>query len=796
MEPSVRNVACLHNDASDETEKVCEWCRSIINYQPNKGWNIHLLPSEHEQTIALFGGPKIPSQQRWRNLLRNLQHSRYIGWAQLEHRSTDPIDILPCSEEEWVGLADTVREGNALSVEQELWLQQGVTFVDGSVLRQFQDTWFLNDVSLRSLSREVVMPVLADRKKRCGWNIPGILLGLNACAPMNNEVFGAEVPLFQQHRIRHPMIRSHYRPLASMLVWLSSQLQLDRTVRETPESHLPMMAWAHDIQRRLFMEQQNNLFDVFSNALAHHPPGLFEAYQMPWMLAWQSLEDTNRHPRTMNWAVQPTTRRLNFRVRSRNGKTRLIRVPSKPDAWALMISLALSPLNSEAGKLLLALQHNWSVPYLEPTPPSGPLLKSLEFCHQIMNGLHENVHLERATALVFGQLGHAYEIKVGRGQHGAPYSIKHVNGLNGDQKSTICIHSGHYVHNVPLGDTMGGVLLSMVNDVKAAENIQSLEEILLSSPPFGFPSEPKQPWLATLNQGALRDIRRWHGAYDENHWFREAQQLPVSDERNEDLHGSMPGFMRWRNRRRFGGRIQRGNAHWHDRFKASFDASGTFPYGEFVAEWRTTVREFVPSNNEFQGEFFGRRMERMMRRYHQVMPHRRGDDLHEQGDVRDGERRWCEVFARVWEVLMMQPLGSYIHVPRRQGNVLSVEHTGLRVTLRNALERTFVGQIARLLGYVTNGENETHRTYIRRDHPRPDARLRLTDLLRTTQERQGIRGAPPRWWNYVDVCAPPHEMGDVRWELQVDLTDNPRRHLEGHNINAQNLDWGLRNYIG
>ena len=70
-------------------------------------------------------------------------------------------------------MAETVREGNALSVEQELWLQQGVTFVGGSVLRQFQDTWFLNDVSLRALSREVVLPVLADRKKRCGWNIPG-----------------------------------------------------------------------------------------------------------------------------------------------------------------------------------------------------------------------------------------------------------------------------------------------------------------------------------------------------------------------------------------------------------------------------------------------------------------------------------------------------------------------------------------------------------------------------------------------------------------------------------------------
>ncbi len=45
------------------------------------------------------------------------------------------------------------------------------------------------------------------------------------------------------------------------------------------------------------------------------------------------------------------------------------------------------------------------------------------------------------------------------------------------------------------------------------------------------------------------------------------------------------------------------------------------------------------------------------------MPHRRGDDLHEEGDVRDGERRWCEVFARVWEVLVHQPLGAHFRLP-------------------------------------------------------------------------------------------------------------------------------------
>ena len=791
MQQSVRDIACIHNEATEEAETTCEWCRSIINYEPNKGWNVHLTASEHERAIALFGGSSLTSRQRWRNLQSNLRDSPHVQWARLKSPTLDPIEALPCSEEEWRLLFETVQEGSTLSVEQELALQQGVLFVDGSVLRQLQDTWYLNDVPLNTLNRPVLMPMLCKKEMRLGWNLPALFLGLNACAPMDNQIFGTDIAQYQQRRIQYPTIRSHYRPLASMLVWLSNRLQLDRTVGDFSEACLPSLAWAHDIQRRLFIEQPQNLFAVFQNALAHHPPGLFEHHDVPWMNAWRSLEDTNRHPRTLNWSVQTSTRRVNFRVRMKTGKTRLIQIPFEPSAWALMISLAMSPLNSDAGKLLLALQHNWSVPYLEPSPPSEPLVKSLQFCHQIMNGLSDRVHLQHATALVFGKLGHVYEVRVGHGQHGAPYSIKHVNGLESDFKQQICIHSGRYHHRVPLGDTMGGVLLSMVNDVKASEDIQSLEEILRSFPPFGFARRPPGAWLAALDQEPLQRFRNRHTMYGARHWFDERQQQRLSDDEEpmDHMFGGV-AFMQWQRRRlERNARREQINPHWHEQFETSFDRSGTFPYDNLVAAWRPTVREYTPRNNEHLGGFFGRRMERMMRRYHQLMPHRRGDDLHEQGDIRDGERRWCEVFARLWEVLMLQPLGAYLQVPRRQGRDLRVEHTGLRITMRNALERTFVSQMARLLGYVADGEDETHRTFVRRDHPRHDARLRLTDLLRNAQERQGIRGAPPRWWNYADVCTPPNAMPDVRWELQVDLTDVRQRPL---NLQGRNNARGLR----
>ena len=84
MQQSVRDIACIHNEATEEAETTCEWCRSIINYEPNKGWNVHLTASEHERAIALFGGSSLTSRQRWRNLQSNLRDSPHVQWARLK----------------------------------------------------------------------------------------------------------------------------------------------------------------------------------------------------------------------------------------------------------------------------------------------------------------------------------------------------------------------------------------------------------------------------------------------------------------------------------------------------------------------------------------------------------------------------------------------------------------------------------------------------------------------------------------------------------------------------------------
>ena len=767
MSSSVRDTLCKHNSASEETEHVCDWCQSIIDFQPRKGWQIQLPAEQHERAISLIGNPGSTSARKWNTLADKTQHLDHVRWARLPE-ANEPIAQPPHSWDAFQDLADAVLRGDGLSLHQESMLREGIVFHDESTLRYLDSTWNLNGTPLPGLSLFVAFSLFADAEKRKGWNIPALLL----CVASVNPEHRQQSPWTQRYLSRPRELRPPYRPLASMLTWLSTRLKVDRTLDMRPEDCVPMMAWSHDIQTRMFGRQPRNMEGMFRNALSNHPPGLFHVYDSPWMRAWQDLESTVHHSETQKWALDLNAKNLRFRIRTKSGLLRLIKVPSEPVLWALLSSLALSPLNSEAGSLLMSLQHNWAVPYVEKPEPSKPLVRSMEFCHDIMNGLDQKVFLQNANALIIGRLGHVYEIAVGHGQHGAPYTIQHVVDVEPSLKRPICIHSGRFANTLPLGDTMGSVVLSMVNDVVASNDVESLQTLLFSQPPFGFPRQNiPLPWLNALDVDALSHQLGHQYLSDRLRWYQRDVQPERDRHPRQGLHELIL-------RNRFNGRNRsRTSERWVARFHTVFDQEGRFPHDELVAEWRTTVTPYHGGNEPqpMEGEFFGRHAEGYFNRhYHHLMPHRRMDDLHDEGDIRDGERRWCEVFARVWEVLVHQPLGATFNLPAEDGLPITFEHTALQVTVRSDIERQFLMRFGRVLGYVKHDDTEAYSMFIRRDHPRPNARLQLTDLLRETQNRQRVRGAPPRWWNYADVVAPPNAMPHFRWQLQIDHRDARR----------------------
>ena len=92
---------------------------------------------------------------------------------------------------------------------------------------------------------------------------------------------------------------------------------------------------------------------------------------------------------------------------------------------------------------------------------------------------------------------------------------------------------------------------------------------------------------------------------------------------------------------------------------------------------------------------------------------------------------------------MHQPLSSRFRLPLQDGGALNLEHAALQVSVRTELERSFFTRAARMLGYVKDDEDSTHAIFVRRDHPRPNARLQLTIAPRHAGPPTGARRTPP-----------------------------------------------------
>ena len=770
-------IDCKYNLDSNEAEIVCDWCQSMIDFNPREGWSVPLTPTDHERAIALFGGPSVHASGRWKRLAHSLGDGEHANWAKLEHEAMEPIADLPCSEAEFQELGDALVNGHELSNSQIRWLAQGIEFQDGSCFRIMDGRQYLDDVELPSIiSLRSFFPIMTDKKLRSGWDLAKLIVGLSCSTPAANRN--------QDHReiraLNYVFANgdSNSRPMASMLAWLSTKVKIDRLKETGLSGKAGFISWAYDVRTELIRNGGRTNMQDLRKAFSNHPRGLFDCYDTPWMRHWRDPKEFKIPANTLDWPLRVSEKHISLRVRSQVGRTRLVQIPRQPVHLAILVSLALSPLNSDAGKILLGLQHNWSQAYLKTDAPTDQMVRSLEFCHGILNGLTDRVYVKNATVLVVGKLGHCYEINVTRGQHSAPYLISHLSGFGREHKDAICIHNGHYHSTVPLGDTMGSVVLSMYNDTTATLNIDSLNDLIRNRPPFGFLRPVPREWIAVLDQEALKELTYHHHNYVADPWYElRGRYEPEPERGNRGFRGLLQRQFR------HGERIsERRNTEWNEIFQEHFEESGTFPIHNVIQRWAGGVKPYRAhavhrSSAEERAFRYGDFRRQIHHRRHAVMPRRR-DDVHQIGDIRDGERRWCEVYSRIWSVLTSQPLGSDFLIPAKYGAALEFGNVDLKVTLRNTVERRFVRQIASILGYVKDLEGPNHTHYIRRDHPRPNARLRLTDLLGESQRRQGVRGAPPRWWNYANVERAPDTVERYPWQLHEDLTDEPRKQKE------------------
>ncbi len=783
-----------------ESDTLCSLCQSIVGNSLGANWNVVLSMREHEEGIELIGGRGGTSRQRWANLRNNVDRTPDVSWARLRDNE-DPIHSLPCSVERLQGIIHLMKEGHRLQHEERRILQIGIALQDGKLLSFLQDTAILDGRKLPAPVPVIsLLTLISDKKKRMGWNISKLVSAMGSLVHDANNAREQEhygrvhndwrrFRMMQRQQRREGRTKRNdckKRPLLAMLNWLQIEAE-DRLSVEDSNGNHPLSAWARDVRLRIHVASPATFSSQVIEGFANHPKGCLDLITAPWVSRWLNHRPTPRPLALKDWPLKLTRNKWQFRVRTKAGNSRLTPIPEDPIIWAYLISSVLSPLESQIGLNLLAIQSNWTTSHDDSVEIAAPLSRSIDFLYQIIAANPNNIFVQSNRILVIGRLGHFYEVRVGKGAHGAPFIIAAVKQLDPHRANPLCIHHGTFHAEVPLGDTIASVLLSLLDDVKLAARVDSIKSEITANPPFGFSKKitaEEKPFIdtAALEQlrGSINDPRHpimWYDHEDGPHIHQGRMALQHLLDRNNNLQIDVDDFVhqyeripgignRWRR-----GAIRGGWNRKHINATLKEVNQGNKPPIEtFVADWRQDISVMLPDEGvEHELEYVANPPygNNWMYLRNLGQPGNVGNI----GDIRNGERRWCELMPRVWQAMQLQPLGATIRVGEQNMQELSFEHCNLRVTMRNRVEGRAIVRLAELLGYVEDGVYNGQMVLVRRDHPRPNNRRSMTRIIEGLQQRFGARGAPPWWWHYQEAQEAPQEVTEFAWELEEDLRD-------------------------
>lgn len=763
----------------------------MIKTRPKGDWDYEIPHLLHDEVAERLGGPHPNVRRRWKAFKTQFSKPGDIEWAKFDD-NTDPVLEEPASPQMLVRIADHIEEGLKLTSEERLILHKGFLMIDGFSF-SFRDNYVC--MNGRQMPHEVptvsILRVLSDRKRRVGWDLTR-LLTVFGCVNTNRRVlpqqeFPGRREARLQFRLRRQLERRanvpNWHAVHSVLSWVGWMAEEHIP---PPKHHIlhPLAAWSRDIQQRL--NRSSGFNEHVAEAFLNHPNGLSELDAYPWLERWKRYKGTRQSHAPTKPALRTTGGKLKLRVRTKNGTSRHTNVPDDPEIWASLLSLTLSPLTSHQGEMLFAVQYNWTSRATSVKQISAPLKRSIEFLNSIITANSTKAYISGRHILVIGRLGHFYEVTVEPGAHLAPFKIKMISALDPKHTSDICIHQGRFHSTLPIGDTIASVVLSLLDDVGSCKQIHSLLEEMNHFSPLGHPVDLGKEHLAMLNQASLAQfkvhINRHHGA-NEPFWV-EGHHRDAPDLQREDAYDRGRVFMEYLQHRNRRNHRQRNHNDSNGASKAvahALAAGRPFPTDSLVKMWKGSLGSNKPSESRPQ---IGQRMENYIDNFQRnewmyLRNHAQDEAAAPIGDIRNGERRFCEIFPRLWEAMLLQPIGSYVRFAVADGGDVSFEHCRLNVTLRNAHERRLMLRFATLAGYEEQEGERGYQVFLRRDHPRQWARRNLSENLNRAQERFGFRGAPPWWWHYMDAQQAPAEVPEIRWELSVDLRDDRGPRMAG-----------------
>ena len=728
----------------DETANQCPLCQRCIELAQERNWAPDLDFAIHKQMAEVLGGPIRSLKRRWEHLEQFMITTPDVDWARLANPQEDPVRYSPFPEEEEELFIEKLRSGYGVSGYEKEKLEDGYQMRNGSIL-SFSDGRMFVDGQRHNVQIPIrqFLIVLTDKETRIGWDLVSIFLAVSA---LYQPIRKSGEDRRYMNRYYNLFFRNNRQnritPFDSMI---QTSYLLSEQKRKLGFNPLVNHHWARNLLEQLDGRRPRQRIKFSRRFLRDGSNNILQDVEWPWARRWGNLNDLIEHKNVPSPIMLSTKGELCFRAMTKKGSTRRTPIPSRPGLLAGLVSWCSSPHQSREGEMLIATQMNWSSMYEEKEKLSPPLVKSMQFLRGVLSQFPNDIWVEGDRILVRGMIGHFYEIRLEPGAHNAPFKIHGVR-LGFTSPQSLCIHTGRYHRDIPIGDTIAIVVLSLISDAITAEKVNSLMMYLRSNVPPGEPQSTSRLTPKSFYSGA---------------------------------RGRLPDFMMFGGPQGFDTIVK---TPGEDGFETVSDSV-------LVNDWR--IRPSTISEGMFdfhQGDFeelafpvFERiNRRRIVRPGILEAPPVEVEDILENVEEepaeapREGDgqfHRWYRTMPLVWEALSLQPIGNHVSVGGVRG-VLRLQGCGLRITIRTAQEEDAILRFLEILGYHYSRRLDGNQVFIRRDFPIANPRQELRNLLNPLEHELGFFNIENYVIRFLEVGRPPDRMPEVDRRLHANLVDH------------------------
>ena len=734
---------------NEEIETNCSICIRCVELTEESKWAPSLPLEVHQRMTDVLGGPVRSLRKRWGNLERFMDHTPDVDWARLQDSDMDPVRISPFPEEEGKIFVEKLEKRSGYSGYEKELLEEGFVMWDGTLLSFVDGRMYIDGRSHEArIPTEQYLLLLMNPEQRKGWDLVKLYLSLSGLFQRLDPFDRPQRYMHRYHRLFGQIQRELLSPFDA---FVQSSFLLDQNERRKKKlPYLEEQRWSTELMNRLSRcsrpRQKMKLARRFvrNGENKSIPPS-----RWPWVQRWIELDDHVQHANVSYPFMVNAKGNLCFRTLTKNGSVRRAQIPFSPCLLAGLISWGSSPHASKEGEWLIAAQMNWSAPYQNSETADEPFRRSMQFLRGVLQQFPNDTWVYGERLLVRGMLGHFYEIRIKRGAHNSPFKI-HGVGRRSTHRHSICIHTGNYHRDIPIGDTIAIVVLSLLSDVNTSTRVNSLQMHLMTQPPIGTPQQ---------NTGA--NPREF---YKSGHRTFRFQQYHIFNH-EEDSQGAIDLDSL---------ELMSDEAILEDwKLRPVGDASFV-PPGHLNPDYDFEFDE----NRILEGDFYeARRRERPI--FQQIRdqilivrnPPEPRDPVDDEPQRQDDQfHRWYRTMPLVWEALSLQPIGHQVELGGVRG-LFRMQGCRLRLTIRSAQEEDALRRILEILGYRHARYRDLNQVYVRRDFPIADPRQALRELMQPMTEEFGFANIDDYVLRFIEVGRPPDRMPDVDARLNANMVD-------------------------